>query len=62
MVFDKPKIIINSPVTNLSTNDENNPNINNISGKKLNESANKYETEEDALFNISDSVLKDVTL
>ncbi|KNC27947.1 hypothetical protein FF38_06126 [Lucilia cuprina] len=61
MFFEKPKVLVNSPIANTITNDENNPNTNNI--QNFNESENKKpEPDEEALFNISDSILKDVTL
>lgn len=57
MVSELPKVIVNSPFVN---NDENNPNITNYIA---NDSIDKYEQEEeDALINISDGVLQDVTL
>lgn len=60
MVSELPKAIVNSPFIN---NDENNPNANNITNYIANDSIDKYEQEEeDALINISDGVLQDVTL
>lgn len=56
-VFDMPKVY--SP----NLNDENNSNANNISNYIDNDLVNMCEQEEeDALINISDGVLKDVTL
>lgn len=43
-------------------NDENDPNAVNVITITQDYSTCKYEQEEDALFNISDSVLNDVTL
>lgn len=61
MVYENPMILVNSPDKN-TINDENNPNTSNVSEQTANILSNKCDQEEDALFNISDSVLKDVTL